>query len=152
MHSESCCNCKSSSTLAYITQDEIYFNCQNCSQIGYGPFELNKTSGFQLTVRHTKSDYSKSRCALHCKAACVGCSVQHAPYELFSFGRGCLASCSSCLVLHCQVRCIADVHIGTQGLLYASGTNLSTTACWICRPFGSSIPSHTARHTNQTWQ
>ena len=28
-------------------QVELYFNCQNCSQIGYGLFKLNKTSGFQ---------------------------------------------------------------------------------------------------------
>ena len=40
-------------------QDEIYFNCHNCSQTGYRPFELNKTSGFQLTIRHTNSDYSE---------------------------------------------------------------------------------------------
>ncbi len=57
-----------SAGLCYF-QDEIYFNCQNCSQIGYGPFELNKTSGFQLTVRHAKSDYSELCHVLLCKAA-----------------------------------------------------------------------------------
>ena len=133
-------------------QDEIYFNCQNCSQIGYGPFELNKALGFQLTIRHTKSDYSKACCAIHCKAACIGCSVQHASHKPFSFGRGCLASCCNCLVLHCQVKCIADVHLGRRDLLYKSGTNLSIPAWRICRPFGSSIASHIARHTDQTWQ
>ncbi len=68
-------------------QHENYFNCQNCSQIGYGPFELNKTSGFQLIVRHTKSGYGESCHIILCKAAYNGCSVQHAPHQLYSFGR-----------------------------------------------------------------
>ena len=86
---------------------EIYFNCRNCLQTGYGPFELNRMSGFQLTVKLTKSDYSESFHVMVCKDACNGCSIQHAPHQLYSFGRpyniivNYLAS--SCPVLHCQV-------------------------------------------------
>ena len=55
-------------------QDEVFFSCQNCSQNGYRPFELNKTSGFELTVRRTNSDYSECSgccCWQTCIAQCA---------------------------------------------------------------------------------
>lgn len=42
-----------------VLQDEFRFYCQNCSQTGYKPFELNNASGLPLMVRHTNYEYSK---------------------------------------------------------------------------------------------